>query len=56
MPSKLIVSVIMPSKGNKVVLNQFVDEPEAFGLFKWCSNGRGEGTKCELNGNVGTPQ
>ena len=28
--SKIIVSVIMPSKGNKVILQQFIDEPTPF--------------------------
>ena len=28
--SKIIVTVIMPSKGDKIILNQFFDEPAAF--------------------------
>ena len=27
---QIIVTVIMPSKGNKLILNQFFDEPAAF--------------------------
>lgn len=30
MPKKITISVIMPGKGNKIILNKFYDEPSPF--------------------------